>query len=253
MDEPLSNLDAQLRVQTRTEIARIQQRLGTTMIYVTHDQIEALTLGDRIAVLRAGALQQVGTPADLYGHPENLFVAGFIGSPSMNFLPGRLDNETLRIAIGDIPVSDRLRRRLKSGAWRRGGREVIVGIRPEQFEDATLVGDRSRGGIFKTEIDALESVGSEYYAHFVVDSERVSSGELEELAQDTGAADLAKHGEGIQMVARLAAASRVKEHGEAQIWFDTDQLQLFDVESGRSLLADDALQPAPAIPLSATG
>ena len=253
MDEPLSNLDAKLRVQTRTEIARIQQRLGTTMIYVTHDQIEALTLGDRIAVLRAGALQQVGTPADLYGHPENLFVAGFIGSPSMNFLPGRLDGETLRTAIGDIPVSDRLRRRVESGDWSRGGREVIVGIRPEQFEDATLVGDRSRGGTFTTKVDTLESVGSEYYAHFAVDSEQVSSGELDELAQETGAADLAKHREGVQMVARLAAASRVKEHDEAQLWFDTDHLQLFDVESGRSLLADDGLQPAPAIPLSATG
>ena len=214
MDEPLSNLDAKLRVQTRTEIARIQQRLGTTMIYVTHDQIEALTLGDRIAVLRAGALQQVGTPADLYGHPENLFVAGFIGSPSMNFLPGRLDGETLRTAIGDIPVSDRLRRRVESGDWSRGGREVIVGIRPEQFEDATLVGDRSRGGTFTTKVDTLESVGSEYYAHFAVDSEQVSSGELDELAQETGAADLAKHREGVQMVARLAAASRVKEHDE---------------------------------------
>ena len=165
MDEPLPNLDAKLRVRTRTEIALLQQRLGTTMIYVTHDQIEALTLGDRIAVLRAGALQQVGTPADLYGHPENVFVAGFIGSPSMNFLPERLDGETLRIAIGDIPISDRLRRRLESGEWRRDGREVIVGIRPEQFEDATLVGDRSRGGTFTTEVDALESMGSEYYAH----------------------------------------------------------------------------------------
>ena len=126
MDEPLSNLDAKLRVQTRTEIALLQQRLGTTMIYVTHDQIEALTLGDRIAVLRAGALQQVGTPADLYGHPENVFVAGFIGSPSMNFLPGRLDGETLRIAIGDIPISDRLRRRLESTG--RGPRAGAAGF-----------------------------------------------------------------------------------------------------------------------------
>ena len=142
----------------------------------------------------------------------------------MNFLPGRL-----------------------------GGREVIVGIRPEQFEDATLVGDRSRGGTFTTEVDALESVGSEYYAHFAVDSERVSSDELEELAQVTGAADLTKHREGVPMVARLAAASRVKEHAVAQLWFDTDQLPPFDVESGRSLLADDGLQPVPAVPVGATG
>src|SRR5918911_1225569 len=115
MDEPLSNLDAKLRVQTRTALSRLHERLGTTTIYVTHDQVEAVTLGDRIAVMRAGRIQQVGTPTDLYEHPVNLFVAGFIGSPAMNFLPGRLDGDQLRTPIGDLRVSREMRRRLEAG------------------------------------------------------------------------------------------------------------------------------------------
>src|SRR5664279_404247 len=121
MDEPLSNLDAKLRVQMRTEISRIQHRLETTTIYVTHDQTEALTLGDRIAVMRAGLLQQVGSPGDLYGSPDNLFVAGFIGSPSMNFLPGEIDGDTLKLPIGDVTLSESLRGRPSSGPG--GGRK----------------------------------------------------------------------------------------------------------------------------------
>src|ERR671923_2868758 len=112
MDEPLSNLDAKLRVQMRTEVARIQKRLGTTMVYVTHDQTEAMTLGDRVAVMRAGLIQQVDTPANLYENPHNLFVAGFIGSPSMNFLPGRLEGEAVRTSIGDVPLADSVRARM---------------------------------------------------------------------------------------------------------------------------------------------
>src|SRR3712207_650331 len=139
MDEPLSNLDAKLRVQMRTEVARIQRRLGTTMVYVTHDQTEAMTLGDRVAVMRAGILQQVATPANLYEDPQNLFVAGFIGSPSMNFLPGRLEGEVVRTPFGEARLPDKLRQRVESGNG-RGGQDVIVGMRPEHFEDATIEG-----------------------------------------------------------------------------------------------------------------
>jgi multiple sugar transport system ATP-binding protein len=247
MDEPLSNLDAKLRVQMRTEISRIQQQLGTTTIYVTHDQTEAMTLGDRIAVMRAGMLQQVGTPAELYSSPKNLFVAGFIGSPSMNFLPGELAGDRVKVPIGEIPLTDEQRRKLESGPG--GGRgSVIVGLRPEHFEDARVVADASRGTTFRTKIDVLESMGSEFYAYFVVEAERVSSKELDELAQDAGAADLPHSHEGSQVVARLSAESTVKQGEEAELWFDTHHLQLFDPETGRSLLADDGARGSQAVP-----
>lgn len=237
MDEPLSNLDAKLRVQMRTEISRIQQQLETTTIYVTHDQTEAMTLGHRIAVMRAGLLQQVGAPTELYAHPTNLFVAGFIGSPSMNFMPGELEGDSLRLPIGTVQISDSIRRQLESGPG--GGRQgIVAGLRPENFEDASLVSDRSRGHMFKTRIDVLEAMGSEYYAYFMLDSERVSSRELEEIAQDAGAGDLPRS-EGAQVVARLGAASRVRQGEEAELWFNTDHVHLFDLESGRSLLSSD--------------
>ena len=239
MDEPLSNLDAQLRVQTRAEIARIQQQLGTTTLYVTHDQIEALTLGDRIAVMRAGALQQVGPPGQIYGHPDNLFVAGFIGSPSMNFLPGHLDGQRLSIPIGDVRVPDRVRRGLRPGPG-AGLLPLIVGIRPEQFEDAALVGDRPDGLTFKTTIDVLESVGSEYYAHFTVASEPVFSTELRELAHHNGTGEIRRLPRGVGMVARLGGASRIRQGHVAELWFHTTQLHLFDNTTGRNLLANDA-------------
>jgi multiple sugar transport system ATP-binding protein len=234
MDEPLSNLDAKLRVQMRTEISRIQQRFETTTIYVTHDQTEALTLGDQIAVMRAGILQQVGPPSELYGRPKNLFVAGFIGSPSMNFLGGEIDGDNVKLPIGDLRIPDSLRQRLEAGpGGGRGG--VIVGLRPEDFEDASLVGDPSKGITFKTKIDVLESMGSEFYAYFNLESEKVSSRELDELAHDAGAADLPTQ-EGSQVVARLEAASQVRQGQEAELWFNSEHLHLFDPESGKSLL-----------------
>jgi multiple sugar transport system ATP-binding protein len=246
MDEPLSNLDAKLRVQMRTEISRIQQRLNTTMIYVTHDQTEAMTLGDRIAVMRSGVLQQVGPPSELYAHPNSLFVAGFIGSPSMNFLPGELEGDRVRLPIGEVALPQELQQKLGGGPG-GGRRGVIAGLRPEDFEDASLVGDTSRGTTFKTRIDVLESMGAEYYAYFVVESERVSSSELEELAQDAGAADLPHSHEGSQVVARLDAASKVRKGEEIELWFNSWHLHLFDPETGRSLLAgDEAGRPAPA-------
>jgi multiple sugar transport system ATP-binding protein len=237
MDEPLSNLDAKLRVQMRTEIARIQQRFETTTIYVTHDQTEALTLGDRIAVMRAGLLQQVGAPSELYGHPTNLFVAGFIGSPSMNFLPGELDGDNLKLPLGTFRIPDSVRSRLEAGpGGARSG--VVVGMRPEDFEDASIVGDRNKGIHFKAKIEVLESMGSEFYAYFVVESERIASRELDELASDAGAADLPQQ-EGSQITARLDAASQVKQGQETELWFNTDHIHLFDPESGRTLLGAD--------------
>jgi multiple sugar transport system ATP-binding protein len=186
--------------------------------------------------MRAGVLQQVGPPSELYSYPTNLFVAGFIGSPSMNFLPGELGDDGVHLPIGTLPIPDELRRRLEGGTG-GGRRGIVAGLRPEHFEDASLVSDPSRGATFKARIDVLESMGSEFYAYFVVESERVSSRELDELAQDAGAADLPHSHEGSQVVARLSADSRVRQGAEAELWFDSHHLQLFDPESGRALLA----------------
>jgi multiple sugar transport system ATP-binding protein len=234
MDEPLSNLDAKLRVQMRTEVSRIQSRLGTTTVYVTHDQTEAMTLGDRVAVMRAGVLQQVAKPGELYNRPRNLFVAGFIGSPAMNFLPAKVEGDRISLPIGDVPLGEEQRRALSAA---QDG-NVIAGLRPEDFEDAHLVGDqRDRGVVFKAKIDVVESLGPELYVYFTTEHEGVSSQELDELAQDAGTAEVPSAGEG-QVVARLEAASQVQEGQEFELWYDASKLHLFDAESGRSLLVD---------------
>jgi len=234
MDEPLSNLDAKLRVQMRTEVSRIQSRLGTTTVYVTHDQTEAMTLGDRVAVMRAGVLQQVAKPGELYNRPRNLFVAGFIGSPAMNFLPAKVQGDRISLPIGDVPLGEEQRRALSAA---QDG-NVIAGLRPEDFEDASLVGDqRDRGVVFKATIEVVESLGPELYVYFTTEHEGVSSKELDELAQDAGTAEVPSAGEG-QVVARLEAASQVEEGQEVELWYDASKLHLFEAESGRSLLVD---------------
>ena len=232
MDEPLSNLDAKLRVQMRTEVARIQKRFGTTTIYVTHDQTEALTLGDRVAVMRAGVLQQVAPPMELYNEPENLFVAGFIGSPSMNFMMGTLEGMTLKLPIADV----RFRRALREGADPADGAQLIAGIRPENFEDAAVVPAdvRERGCVFRAHIEVVESMGSELYAHFTVQGGEVDTAELRELAADAGAGDLPAS-EGGRITARLAAESQVKEGEEAELWVDSPSIHLFDPQTGQRL------------------
>jgi multiple sugar transport system ATP-binding protein len=233
MDEPLSNLDAKLRVQMRTEVSRIQRRLGTTTVYVTHDQTEAMTLGDRVAVMRSGRLQQVGSPKELYETPNNLFVAGFIGSPAMNFMSGTVEDGKLHTSIGDLTLTDRLRRELEAA---HAGRDLIVGIRPENFEDAALVSADARphGMSFRATIDVLESLGSDAYVYFTRGrDEGVNSTELEELAQDSGRADTG--GSGDTVVARLDAATRIHEGQDAELWVDTRAIHVFDPASGRNL------------------
>jgi multiple sugar transport system ATP-binding protein len=240
MDEPLSNLDAKLRVQMRTEVARIQRSLGTTMVYVTHDQTEAMTLGDRVAVMRAGVIQQVDTPANLYEEPQNLFVAGFIGSPSMNFLPGRLEGDTIKLPFGDAPVSDKLRSRLQREPG-QGARDVIVGIRPEHFEDAAVEQEEHADRMkFRTKVDVVESMGSELYVYFDVEAGEMESAELNELAADAGLEDLPSHGGGQQVVARLSAESKAKPGTEVELTVDTSQTKLFDAGTGRSMIAGAA-------------
>ncbi|MFG2167059.1 ABC transporter ATP-binding protein [Micromonospora chersina] len=232
MDEPLSNLDAKLRVQMRTVVSRLQKQLGTTTVYVTHDQTEAMTLGDRVVIMRGGAVQQVGPPQELYDHPRNLFVAGFIGSPSMNFLHAAVEDGHLRTALGDVPIGDRVRRQL-DGA--EAPRELILGIRPEHFEDAALIDDetRRRGLEFDAPVDIVESMGSDKYVYFTVEGERASAAELEELAADAGAADFT--GTGSSLVTRLSAESPVREGEPRRVWFNLEKIHLFDPSTGRNL------------------
>ena len=231
MDEPLSNLDAKLRVQMRTTVARLQNQLGTTTVYVTHDQTEAMTLGDRVAVMRAGVIQQVDTPEELYQRPRNLFVAGFIGSPAMNFLPGTLEDGRLRTALGDVELPGEVSAKVRQAG---AGRELIVGIRPEHFEDAALMdGHRGEGLTFKATVDVLESLGADKYAYFRLQGARATAQELEELAADAGTGDAP--GGSDQVVARLDPASRAREGQQLELWFDPARLYLFNPKNGAHL------------------
>jgi multiple sugar transport system ATP-binding protein len=214
-------------------VSRIQRRLGVTTVYVTHDQTEAMTLGDRVAVMRSGLLQQAGSPKQLYDTPDNLFVAGFIGSPAMNFLSGTLEEGQLRTSLGDLPLTDRLRREVESS---KSGRTVIVGVRPENFEDAALVSpdNRGHGVTFRATIDVLESMGSDVFVYFTGGRQAgVAAAELEELAKDSGRADTG--GSGDTIVARLDAATRVREGAEAELWVDARAVHVFDPSTGRNL------------------
>jgi multiple sugar transport system ATP-binding protein len=232
MDEPLSNLDAKLRVQMRTQVSRIQKTLGTTTLYVTHDQTEAMTLGDRVVVMRAGIIQQVGSPQHLYENPANLFVAGFIGSPSMNFLPATIEGDEVVSALGRATMPDDVRQQVHGSA---SGRDIILGIRPEHFEDARLVGDKP-GGRFTTRIDLVESMGSDVYAYFAVQGEGAHAADLEELAKDTGQDMTSLE---TQITARLDAGAKVAADHEAELWYDTSKMHVFDANTGAKLTADE--------------
>jgi multiple sugar transport system ATP-binding protein len=238
MDEPLSNLDAKLRVQMRTMVAKLQHRLKTTTVYVTHDQTEAMTLGDRIVVMRGGKIQQIGSPQVLYDTPANLFVAGFIGSPAMNFLPARTEEGVFRTALGDLRVTDELRRTLESG---NAPREVIIGIRPEHFEDAALVEEqqKARGALFTAQVDVLESMGSDKFAYFSVEGEQAMSDDLADLAADAGTADV-PGGDTGTLVTRLSSESRARADERAEVWVDTAKIQVFDPASGKNLTTREA-------------
>jgi multiple sugar transport system ATP-binding protein len=209
MDEPLSNLDAKLRVQMRTEISRLQSRLGTTTVYVTHDQTEAMTLGDRVVVLLAGEAQQIGTPEELYNSPANLFVAGFIGSPAMNFFPATLTDVGVRLPFGEITLSqediDRLAREKPTS--------VIVGIRPLTFE---------------VTVDLVESLGADKYVHFKVEGAGARAAQLAELAAESGVGEN-------EFVARVSTESAAKAGETIQLALDTSKVVIFDAESGRNL------------------
>jgi multiple sugar transport system ATP-binding protein len=239
MDEPLSNLDAKLRVQMRAEIARLQSDLGTTTIYVTHDQVEAMTMGDRVAVMRKGELQQVASPQELYDHPVNLFVGGFIGSPAMNMIEatlGRADGGLAveaggqRIVLGEETVS--ARPALKDFE----GRKVVLGIRPEDLEDSALASDVPADRRLRGQVELREALGSEIMVHFTIDAPPALTEDVRELAQDIGDERAVQEAaEGTQqttMVGRFGARSNVRVGETADVAVDTRALHFFDPESG---------------------
>jgi multiple sugar transport system ATP-binding protein len=240
MDEPLSNLDAKLRVQMRAEISAIQRDLGVTTIYVTHDQVEAMTMGDRVAVMRKGELQQVANPEELYERPVNVFVAGFIGSPAMNLLEARLErsNGDLEAVVGEqrIGLDDDL---LVSRPALRGfeGRQVILGIRPEELEDAQLVPDAQQDRRLKGRLELRESLGSEIVAHVVVEARPAVTEDVRELAADIGeepaggARTLATEENEATLVARFGARSETREATPVEMVVDTRSLHFFDPET----------------------
>ncbi|MBN2622796.1 MAG: sn-glycerol-3-phosphate ABC transporter ATP-binding protein UgpC [Acidimicrobiales bacterium] len=239
-DEPLSNLDAKLRGQMRTEISRIQSQLGITTVYVTHDQIEAMTLGDRVAVLRKGILQQVDSPRELYEQPVNLFVAGFIGSPPMNFMPASVEGDRLALPHGAVDLTADMAHRVE-------GHEILIaGIRPEHFEDAALLDDARRrsGLVFRAKVDVIEWLGSEQYAYIPFEAPDRVRRPLEELATELDSEQIRT-----QLVVTLDAESRVTEGQEADLWLDPSRMHLFDPESGENLTHGRGLEvrtPAPA-------
>ena len=249
MDEPLSNLDAKLRVQTRAEIARLQTELGVTTIYVTHDQVEAMTMGDRVAVMRKGELQQVAPPQELYDHPVNLFVGGFIGSPSMNLVETTLErsNGSVAATLGsqrlELPP-DLLEARPALRDYDR--RSLVLGIRPEDLEDAELAADGESSQRIKGRIELVESLGSEKVVHFAVDAKPAVTDEIHELARDVGAGDVGRQltGSGATLVGRFDAHARLAENEEREVLVDTRALHFFDPQTGLGIYDTTAKEDA---------
>jgi len=212
MDEPLSNLDAKLRVQTRSEIIKIHQRISTTVIYVTHDQVEAMTMGDRIAVLNAGLIQQLGSPQELYDHPSNLFVGGFIGSPAMNFFNGAkvaTDGDATKIVldgVGQVEVPPLYTEQTRAAT----GKNITFGIRPEHLEDASLLSaDARNGSTLSAPVDVVEHLGSELLVYMTAG--------------------------GKSIVARLDPRSQARTGGTVTMHVDTDHIHLFDTDTGQAI------------------
>jgi multiple sugar transport system ATP-binding protein len=241
MDEPLSNLDAKLRVQTRAEIAKLQHDLGVTTLYVTHDQVEAMTMGNRVAVMRKGELQQVDEPQTLYDRPVNLFVGGFIGSPAMNMLEATLEqsNGTLTAVAGSQRIHlDDETLGARPGLRDYVGRRVILGIRPEDIEDAKLSSDTPAERRLRGRVELREALGSEIMVHFRTDAEAAQTEDTRELQEDVHGGEEAaesvpqSHEGGAIIVGRFGARSRVREDEDIEAAVDTRALHFFDPETG---------------------
>jgi multiple sugar transport system ATP-binding protein len=237
MDEPLSNLDAKLRVHMRAEIASLQDTLGVTTIYVTHDQVEAMTMGDRVAVMRKGELQQVAPPQELYERPVNIFVGGFIGSPAMNLVEATIDRRNgsfvAKVGSQELTIDEqavKARPKLEEYA----GRQVVLGIRPESLEDASLEPDIPEDRHIKGVVVLREPLGSEIVAHFEVDAPPALTEDVRELAEDVGRDRPAHEGATgtATLVGRFGARSRVRVGETVEIAVDTRALHFFDPETG---------------------
>ncbi len=238
MDEPLSNLDAKLRVQTRAEISKLQSDLGVTTVYVTHDQIEAMTMGDRVAVMRKGEIQQVDEPQTLYDRPLNLFVGGFIGSPSMNLLDAKIEkNGDLHALIGDQRIAlGKETLEARPALTKFAGQTVVIGIRPEDLEDEALAGDVQPERVLSGRLELREALGSEIMAHFAIKGAHAETDETRELADDAGSSQTetpvgARDDEAV-IVGRFGARSRVKQGDNIRAVVDTRALHFFDPETG---------------------
>ena len=234
MDEPLSNLDAKLRVQMRAELGQLHTQLETTTLYVTHDQVEAMTMGDRVAVIRKGELQQIDTPREIYLYPKNIFVAGFIGSPSMNFVYADVkvsgnavelsfENETIKCS-GDAV------NKLKNV----DGKQIVLGIRPEAFEDSVYAKDSEYTESISIKVTLLEQLGSDSYIHFYKDIKPVQTEAIEEILADEGE-DISVLGDETKFIARINPNSTVKEGEEINLSIDPSKLHFFDPDSGNAL------------------
>ena len=234
MDEPLSNLDAKLRVQMRAELGQLHTQLETTTLYVTHDQVEAMTMGDRVAVIRKGELQQIDTPREIYLYPKNIFVAGFIGSPSMNFVYADVkvsgDKTMLTFAGEEINCVGESLDKLK----KVDGKQIVLGIRPEAFEDSIYAKDSEYTESISIKVTLLEQLGSDSYIHFYKDLKPVQTEAIEEILADEGE-DISVLGDQTKFIARINPNSTVKEGEEIKLSIDPSKLHFFDHESGKAL------------------
>mgnify|MGYP001284059188 FL=1 len=234
MDEPLSNLDAKLRVQMRAELGQLHTQLETTTLYVTHDQVEAMTMGDRVAVIRKGELQQIDTPREIYLYPKNIFVAGFIGSPSMNFVYADVklsgDIAELSFANETIKCSGEHSKKLK----KVDGKQIVLGIRPEAFEDSLYAKDSEYTESISIKVTLLEQLGSDSYIHFYKDLKPVQTEAIEEILADEGE-DITVLGDETKFIARINPNSTVQEGEEINLSIDPSKLHFFDPDSGNAL------------------
>ena len=234
MDEPLSNLDAKLRVQMRAELGQLHTQLETTTLYVTHDQVEAMTMGDRVAVIRKGELQQIDTPREIYLYPKNIFVAGFIGSPSMNFVYAdvKLSGDTAELSFANetITCSGEHTKKLK----KVDGKQIVLGIRPEAFEDSLYAKDSEYTESISIKVTLLEQLGSDSYIHFYKDLKPVQTEAIEEILADEGE-DITVLGDETKFIARINPNSTVQEGEEINLSINPSKLHFFDPDSGNAL------------------